>query len=589
MRTGATTDRRTGGNPATVLRGTVVTMDPRRPRGEALALRGDRVIAVGAAPAVAAAAGPDARVVDLGTAAVLPAFIDPHHHLALAALDRTGPTIALPPVASIAELQRRIAERLPPGDGWVRVSGLDPLALDEARPPTAAELDEACPERPLLLLSRSGHDAVANSLGLRALGLSSRSPDPFAGALGRDRRGRLDGRLVESAALRAEAVVRDAVLARDPQGWLEGCQAHARALLAAGVARVGDAAVPPALADLYAFAADTGRLPLIVHRLPVGASSLLEPALSGAETGSGPAQTPWGPAKLFVDGAAERCALTLSARQALQALAATATRLLVEPRPSRAALRRRGPVHRGRGGGVTSGVRLATDADVAAAVATAAQRGVQVALHAVGNDAVAAAVSALAPVAADLAALPGRPRIEHAMVLDARDAAAIAGVGAVVVAQPAQVRDLGDALRRWPLPGPSRWLPLRTLLDAGVEVAVGSDFPAGDGDVLAAVAAAVTRRTAAGLPLHPEEAVTVEEALRAATATAARALGVDDAGVLRVGARADLVVLSADPTATLVETLGEIAVLATYVAGVPAFVADAAPAGLRRAGAGASG
>lgn len=563
---------------ATVLRGTVVTMDPARPRVQAIAVRGGRITALGADDAVLAAAGPGAEVIDLGAAAVLPAFIDPHHHLGLAALDRCGPSLALPALTSISELQRCLTERLRPGEGWARVHGLDPFALDEGRLPTAAELDEVCPDRPLLLLASSYHDAVVNSAGLRALGLGDRSPDPFGGALGRDRRGRLDGHLVESAAFRAEAVVRDAVLARDPQGWLDGCAAHADALLAAGIARVGDAAVPPGVSDLYAFAAAAGRLPLVVHRMPVAATSILDPGLGGGPTGSGPAATPVGPAKLLVDGG-ERCALRLSGRQALARLVHLARRLAAEPGPARTALRRAGRLRRAGEGRFATGVRLASDADVATAVATAAERGLQVALHAVGNDAVLAALAALAPVAADLDALPGRPRIEHAMVLEPRDAASMADAGVMAVVQPSFVRDLGDALRHRPLPAPLRLLPFRTLLDAGVEVAAGSDFPTAGYDVLGGVAAAVTRRTAGGRPLGPDQALTVEEALRAVTATAARALGVErEAGTLRLGARADLVVLSADPTAVEPEALAGIRVLATYVAGAAAFASAAAPA-----------
>jgi predicted amidohydrolase YtcJ len=90
--------------------------------------------------------------------------------------------------------------------------------------------------------------------------------------------------------------------------------------------------------------------------------------------------------------------------------------------------------------------------------------------------------------------------------------------------------------------------PLRTLLDAGVELAGSSDHPVSGYDVLAAVQAAVKRNTKRGRVWAPEEAITAEEALRAYTLGSARALGVEDeAGSLEPGKRADIVVLSGDP------------------------------------------
>ncbi|GFG53755.1 amidohydrolase family protein [Mycolicibacterium agri] len=115
-------------------------------------------------------------------------------------------------------------------------------------------------------------------------------------------------------------------------------------------------------------------------------------------------------------------------------------------------------------------------------------------------------------------------------------------------------------------------MPLRTLTDAGVILAGSSDYPVVDFDVLASVQAAATRRTRSGLQCEPEEALSVEEGLRAYTAGSALALGVDNvAGTLQPGKRADIVVLSDDPTQIDVDTLTTVIVRRTYVGGELAF------------------
>jgi predicted amidohydrolase YtcJ len=115
-------------------------------------------------------------------------------------------------------------------------------------------------------------------------------------------------------------------------------------------------------------------------------------------------------------------------------------------------------------------------------------------------------------------------------------------------------------------------LAFRRLLDGGVELAGSSDYPVSGYDVLAAVRAAVTRCTELGELFGEEQAIELEEALRAYTVGGAHALGVEDeAGTIEPGKRADLTVLSADPTAMDPASLGEIEVIRAYVGGRLAF------------------
>ena len=200
--------------------------------------------------------------------------------------------------------------------------------------------------------------------------------------------------------------------------------------------------------------------------------------------------------------------------------------------------------------------------------------GLQVAQHAIGNEAIELAVAAIEHAGAALDDLPGRPRLEHVTFLDEDMARRIAATGAIAVVQPYFNYDMvGDYAALTPPPPPTVVQPLRMLLDAGVELAGSSDHPVSGYDVLAAVEAAVRRHTRKGRVWDPQEAISAEEALRAYTLGSARALGVDhEAGSLEPGKRADIVVLSGDPRRTDPTSLE---VRRTYLGGELAYAAAA--------------
>jgi predicted amidohydrolase YtcJ len=560
------------GGATLITAATVITMDPRRPRAEAVALKGDSIVAVGSEEEVRRAVGEGIDHLDLGDRALLPGFVDAHHHYCLAALDRRTPDLHLPPGSSMRELLARVegaVEGQPAG--WVRVQGYDPRKLREGRPPRAEELDEVCGDRPLLVMAYSLHEGCLNTRGLQEMGWSGGSADPPNGCLVR-RRGRLTGEVAEQAFFLAEARSRGSLLESGADAWVAECEAHGHDLLRAGIVRVGDAAVPPAFERLYERAAADGRMPLTVHRMPVASDSLIEPRLEGEPTGSGPARAPVGPAKLFMDGA-ERCASCFTVRQALEALGEQIGKAAGGAGLSAMrALARTGRLRRGHDGLLHRGMLFWDQETLDATVRRGAERGFQIAQHAIGNEAVAVALTALGRSRPSLDRCPGRPRLEHTMLLESGQPARIAAAGAIAVLQPYWIHDIGDQLAAVSLPRSIRALGLRDLLEAGVDLAGSSDYPIASCDVLAAVRAAATRRTQSGALFEPEQAIGVEQALRAYTVGGARALGVEaEAGSIEPGKRADLVALSSDPLAADPDRLGELSVDRTWVAGELAF------------------
>jgi hypothetical protein len=523
----------------------VRTMDRASPHAEAIAWRGDRLLAVGARADVLHAAGADAVVRDVAGASVLPGFIDAHHHAAIVTLYGAQVRLTPPAVTDIPSLQRAVAaaaRAIPPG-GWLVVLDWDEHLLAEHRAPTVGELDEAAPEHPVFALHYSCHRAVANHRALALAGLSDQSPDPAGGALSRDRRGRLDGLLIERAMSPVERLARAGLLATDADGIIQRLASHHDALLAVGITRLVDAAVPYDLVGLYREAQRRGALRVPTVILPTSSTGYLdEPweALEGSPTGHTDGLLEMGGVKLIFDGAPV-CNMCLRVGQSLgvlvRAWTLAAQERSLEPLRSMLSVQPR----LGRDGRLHSGIAIYSRAEAKRMVEAIVARGFAVATHAIGNEAIETALDAY-EAAGPALGKAGVPRIEHGAFPSGEQIARIAGLGVAVAAQPVflTMPAFGSAPE---VPG-LRFMPLRSLLDAGACVAASSDHPVTGYDPLDGVRAAVTRRNAKGRVTEPDERITLDEALALYTRGAAEASGcADRCGSLTPGKRADLVVL----------------------------------------------
>jgi predicted amidohydrolase YtcJ len=190
--------------------------------------------------------------------------------------------------------------------------------------------------------------------------------------------------------------------------------------------------------------------------------------------------------------------------------------------------------------------------ELTAMVAETHGRGWQVAIHAVEERAVAAAVAAFEAALARYPRSDHRHRIEHCGLCPPELAARIAAAGVLVVTQPSFLYHNGERyLREVPLEKQAYLYPLHSLRRAGVPLAAGSDCPVVAPDVIAGLYGAVARRSAGGRPLPGAEAIGIEEALAMYTTGAAYSIfGEDERGRITPGCLADLVVLSGEPTAS---------------------------------------
>jgi hypothetical protein len=527
--------------PPTIVLGRVRTMDPSRPAAEAVAWERGRITVVGSRAEVVAAT-PGAEVIDLGDVDVLPGFVDAHHHVAIAALYGGVVRLEAPRVADLASLRAAIAEeaaRTPEGR-WVIATGWDEARLAERRAPTREDLDAAAPGRAVFAMHWSCHRGVASSRALELAGVGRTTPDPPGGVIERDRRGHPTGLLLERAMGRVESLARADRADLDGPGALARITAHLRDVARAGITRVCDAAVPRDLVPLFRDLDARGELPIPVHLCPVSTRGWLDDAadaLDGLEPGARlGARVHVGPVKLVFDGA-PTCSMCLSWRQTL--VVAARTLALAARDADLEAVRTSLAVAPRFGRDVRSGVTIFGAEEAARVVARLVDRGSAVATHAFGNAAIDVALAAYEAVGARLG-VGGAPRFEHAAFAEREQARRMAALGAAAVVQPAMVEL--PMMRTAPAVPGLPFMPLRRLLDAGVRVASSSDYPVEGFDPLAAIRAAVTRETARGEVIDPEERVSLDEAIAMGTREGAAVLGcLDETGTLEAGKRADVV------------------------------------------------
>lgn len=394
-----------------------------------LAVAGGRVLA-GGGREVMRLRGPRTRVVDLQGGAVLPGFNDAHAHVVYNGLTRFAADLS--GARGIDEILERLQAHsagLKPGE-WQQGLGYRTDELTERRQPHRTELDRVMGDRPGYIDERGGHSRIANSAALAAAGISSDTPNPPGGRIGRDLNGTPNGMLLESAM----RLVADVQPAPPLERRIEGILKSQELLLSRGITSVG-AAVNRGFADdlrAYQRLLESGLLKMRVNEF---LSWELLPAASqlGINTGFGGQMLRAGPIKVFVDGGAERAAM--------------------------------------RSGG---GVWRTTREELRDLVRAASSAGLQVAAHAIGD----AAIEAMCDAVEGAGASGLRHRVEHCTICPPDLQARLARLGMVAVMQPAAARfgRIASAIF-FPVRDRADLAAHRRLLKAGVHVAFSSDLP----------------------------------------------------------------------------------------------------------------
>src|SRR5271156_4821435 len=183
-----------------LIRGKILTVDPRDSIAQAVAIRQGKIIAVGSDQQIRLLAGPKTNVIDLQGRTATPGLIDTHAHIAAGGVDELY-SVSLSDAATVSEAVNRVrlaATKLKPGE-WLTGAGWDEGKLAGHRYIYASDLDKASPHNPVWLMHTTGHYGVANHEALRLAHITAASKDPPAGTIDRDAQGVPTGVLKESA------------------------------------------------------------------------------------------------------------------------------------------------------------------------------------------------------------------------------------------------------------------------------------------------------------------------------------------------------------------------------------------------------
>ena len=517
----------------------IYTVDPARPSADAVAILGDRIVAVGSNPEIETWHGPKTRVLDADGKLLLPGFNDAHVHFVPGGQQLDS--IDLNDATSAQEFANRIAARArntPKGE-WITGGDWDETKWTPAALPTKQLIDPVTPNTPVFVSRYDGHMALANSVVLKMAGITAATPDPPGGAIVRDAKGNPTGAL-KDAAMDLVNKVMPPLSHEQRMHAVQRALGHARSL---GVTSVQD--MNPEYDDIavYSELAQRGELTTRIYAAPLITQGVDDQTKIGIRHSFGSSYLRIGAVKAYADGSL-----------------GSATAYFFEPFNDQ-------PGNRGLLSDEMHPPELMHDRMMKADAA-----GLQICTHAIGD----AGISAILDIYTDVLKTHGpadrRWRIEHAQHMAAKDFDRFAKLNVIASVQPYHAIDDGRwAEGRIGHDRASRTYAFRTFLNHGVRLALGTDWNVAPLNPMLTIYAAVTRATLDGKNRDgwfPEQKLTVAEAVQAYTMGSAYAEFQDaDKGSITPGKLADMVILSHDIFTIDPAAIKDVKVLKTIVGG----------------------
>lgn len=514
--------------------GKVYTVNSSRPKAEAVAVRGDRIVYVGSNVQAQRYVGKSTRVVDLQGKTVMPGMTDAHQHLPGVGFREM--TLNLEGVTSLEDFLGKVKARVDqtkPGEwvtgrGWIETFWKPPVF------PTRADLDKVAPNNPVVLTRADGHASVVNSAALRIAGVDKNTPSPFGGEISKDKQtGEPNGMLLDAA----QGLVRRHIPATSPADAERAIELGVKRDIELGWTQIQDAGGGYQEIEKYKKLYGEGKIKLRIYK---------------AVHGPGPSS-----ARLLAEGPTigdygNRFTLRTIKVVSDGALGSRGAALLApySDAPD------------------TSGFLTVKQDELGPMLQTALKQGIQVETHAIGDranrftlDEYEKAFKAVPREERKIS--EPRWRIEHAQIVDPADIPRFAQLGVIPSMQPSHaIGDLHFAPSRVGIPRLAGAYVWQTFIKSGVAVAGGSDAPVERGEPMIEFYAAVARKDQKGFSgegWHPEEAATREQALKMFTIWPAFAAFEEKLrGSIEVGKLADFTILSADimkiPEAEILKT-----------------------------------
>jgi hypothetical protein len=523
----------------------VYTVNPQQKWAEAIAVRGDKIVAVGDRKQIESLGGPQTRVIDGGHRLLLPGFVDCHIHFMDGSLGLTR--VDLNNAGTVAEIQKRVKTyaEAHPDEPWIQGMGWTYPTFGPGALPNKKILDDAVPDRPVYLVAFDGHSSWANSKALALAGIDRNTPDPPNGKIVRDENGEATGALKEAAG--------DLVARKTPAPTraerLDALRKGIREANRVGLVRVHSAGQDFEYLDLYDDLRKSGELSLrfyVAYFLdPPGLTPKSVALIEDARRRYRPSDD-WiatGAVKTMLDGVVE--AHTAAMLEPYSDDPKQSGKLFWDPEKFRANI-----------------------ADLDA-------RGLQIFTHAIGDKAVRLALDAYQNAAEVNKTTDARPRIEHIETISAADIDRFGKLGVIASMQPLHSYPDDDTLNIWARNiGPERasrpWV-WNSIQDKGGVLAFGSDWPVVTLNPWKGVQTAVTRQTSEGDPpggFVPRQRLSLEDAIRAYTLGAAFAGRREKTeGSLEAGKLADFILLDQDLLKIEPSQIDKTEVLFTVVGG----------------------
>ncbi len=532
--------------------GKVVTVDSQKPEAEAIAIVGDRIVAVGSSSEMDAYIGDSTEVIDLEGNLTIPGIIEGHGHFS--SLGRSKMILDLTQVVSwdeIVEMVGQAASQAEPG-AWILGRGWHQEKWN-AQPtpnvdglPTHERLSQVSPDNPVLLTHASGHGSMTNAKALELAGIGRDTPDPPGGTIVRDGKGNATGALREKAQMAVRGAAAEYDEARPAEerkaDALRSVELAGQDLLSKGITSFQDAGSSFETIDFYKELADQGKLPVRLY------------VMARFETNETMAEKL--PAYRMVNESNGFLTVRAIKRQIDGALGPHGAWLL-EPYKDLPE---------------STGLVLEPVDDIARTAEIAIETGYQVNTHAIGDranretlDIYEKAFKAAPDGGASL-----RWRVEHAQHLHPDDLPRFAELKVIAAMQgihctsdgPWVLKRLGEERAE---SGAYMW---RDFIEAGVVVTNGTDVPVEDADPIASYHASVTRQMKNGELFYPAQNMTREEALKSYTLNNAyAAFEENDKGSITPGKYADITVLSRDILTVPDDEILEAKTVYTIVAG----------------------
>ena len=518
--------------------GDIYTVDDNNPTVRAIAVKNGLIVAVGTKEHCLAKLGDSPQLIDLEGACLLPGFIDTHIHPTLMIFFQLN--IDLSMIKSMPQLQLILSDKAKDvtNNNWIMGLNFDEQNFSDLLLPTKNDLDKASTTRPIIIVRKDGHSMIANTLAMTLANITDDTADPSGGIIERDDTGRATGVFRETAV----SLLLKALPLPDPMSIMQAGMSVFKHIISQGVTSIGmilqtDGEGVAGFQGAY----DVPLMQELAPHIPINLYSLLvckdvqiinKIKKSSLQQQNTVTSHKVGGMKFWADGTFSSC-----------------TACMITPFTDVPD---------------SKGFLIHTHDHMYERMVKAHKAGEQIAIHSIGDECARVCVDLFDKLLKEYPRNNHRHRLEHASLLNPELIRDIARLKILVSTQPLFIK----AEKKWLLQrlGANRtqWTyAFKSLLDAGIKVAGASDAPAEDVNILQAIQYCVTRDG-----FEPQQCISAVQAIKMFTLDAAYAQFEEhEKGSLTVGKRADMVVLTSNPTTIDINEIADIKVLQTIVSG----------------------